>query len=293
MLKKKFSLPFEIDDYNNILLLGVGGGYDIITAMPIYFYLKKHNKNVILGSTNYVHLQSIYNGLGEEVEDGVLKMYNNNPQNSAVMEAQLAAIISDPVYSFQKLGVRGLTRALKKVRIIHAIDLIIAVDGGIDSLITGKEKIQGTPVEDLVTITALNNLPEIDKVLCCVGMGAENDEGLTAELIGPNILNLFQYGFLGTSAWTTSPEVLQMTVVYNEVSDQRKSHIIPKIIDTLIGKINEDISMQFLLPICWFFNLKEVVNKNILSPIIQDTYSFTDVVYKHLELKIKKRFTST
>jgi hypothetical protein len=34
----------------NILLVGMGGGYDVFCGMPIYYELRKAGKNVILGN---------------------------------------------------------------------------------------------------------------------------------------------------------------------------------------------------------------------------------------------------
>ena len=80
MLKEKFNLSFDVSGHSNIFLLGVGGGYDIITALLIYYNLKKQGKNIILGSTNHVQLKSFYDGIGEEVCDGVMKMYKDDPK---------------------------------------------------------------------------------------------------------------------------------------------------------------------------------------------------------------------
>jgi len=289
MLQREFNLPFDISQYQNILVLGVGGGFDVVSALPIYLSLLLDNKNVALGSTNHVHLKSFYEGLGKEVYQGVLCIEPQESINGIVIESQLANRLHTNIYSFKKLGVLPLRRAIRYICDQHAIDLIIAVDGGVDALMTCKEKVQGTPIEDIATITAISGTTGVDKVLCCVGMGAEIDEGLTAEAIAPNVLELFEDGFLGVSAWVGDNEIIETTIdIYGELNKPRESHIITEIIKARVGFHNKKIKIPQVLPICWFFDLDKVVKKNILSPKIKDTFSFNEIVWTHTNMMAEK-----
>ena len=56
----------------------------------------------------------------------------------------------------------------------HAIDAIVIVDGGSDSLMAGDEEGLGDPIEDAVSVTAVASLdPRIVKILVSIGLGTD------------------------------------------------------------------------------------------------------------------------
>ncbi|WP_147287323.1 hypothetical protein [Moraxella bovis] len=52
--------PFfqKIPQGQRYLLAGCGGGYDIVTAIPLYFYLKSLGKEVILANLSFTDLEN-------------------------------------------------------------------------------------------------------------------------------------------------------------------------------------------------------------------------------------------
>ena len=49
----------EIENSENIILCGAGGGFDIFGAVPLYFYLKSLNKKISLLSYSFTDFESI------------------------------------------------------------------------------------------------------------------------------------------------------------------------------------------------------------------------------------------
>ncbi|RUS66919.1 hypothetical protein CUZ56_01714 [Saezia sanguinis] len=51
-------LPFfkELSTSHSILLAGAGGGFDIVSGIPIYFYLRTLGKNVVLANLSFTEL---------------------------------------------------------------------------------------------------------------------------------------------------------------------------------------------------------------------------------------------
>jgi len=279
MIKREFNLPISVKDYSNILIVGVGGGYDVVTALPLYFKLKSMYKNVLLGSTNQVNNVLKKNNV-PDLYPGVYAVKEETLEHEDMVEAQLSEMLRDTVYSFNKNGVKLLAKALNYVINENDIDLVIAVDGGVDALINGTEEHQGTPIEDLITLAALNRIQGVDKVLCCVGMGSESDEKLTVDNMTNTFLSSYKdKSFLGASAWAKTLPVHKTLKVYDSLVKHRKSHILNPIRDALNGEISNTIKSSHILPICWFFDLDAIAEKNTLIPKMKDTLSFNEVVY--------------
>src|SRR5262249_38053421 len=81
----------------------------------------------------------------------------------------------------------------------HAIDAIVIVDGGSDSLMAGDEEGLGDPIEDAVSVTAVAALdPRIIKILVSIGLGTDRYNHVSDAASLRAIAELTQMGvFLG------------------------------------------------------------------------------------------------
>ena len=98
---------------SSILYLGVGGGYDVFGAIPIYESIKDR----------YAH-QAVF----ANVDKNILTMGERHA----------------PFYPLEFAGARKLTGDLQRIIDTHNVDTIIAVDGGVDCLMHGDEQDAGT-----------------------------------------------------------------------------------------------------------------------------------------------------
>jgi hypothetical protein len=198
------------------------------------------------------------------------------------------------VWCFHKKGAAPLTENYR-ILIEHlGIDGILLIDGGVDSLVRGDEWELGTAVEDLTSLFAVNQLPNIStRLLACIGFGAERD--LTHAHVLENIATLTKDGgFLGSCSLIPQMESYQSydeAVTYVQSQEfQDPSVINSSIVSAVRGHYgnyhltektkNSRLWISPFMPIYWFFNFDSVVKQSMLLPEIEGTNLFRDALYK-------------
>lgn len=287
------NIPDMFSDAERILFAGVGGGFDIYTALPLWIELYK-DKNREFVFSNY---------------NGTAKKFTNEPDTYPENELDFT-LEKHTVYVLPKVGVKNYIPMYQEIVDKHNIDTIIAVDGGVDSLMHGDEDGAGTILEDFANLIAINHI-KVDKFLVCAGFGAEMEEGVCHHHVLENISELIRLGgFLGScSLLKDTPEYN----FYKEVCDLtwdngRKSHIQTKIISAVEGIFGDnslydnvdakvfgnDKAVNYLSPLTsmyWFFDLDMVMLRNVLYNALSKTATGTDLlmVYRQSIDEIKKR----
>ena len=172
-MMKYLSLLFfnEIEAAKNVLLAGAGGGYDIFTGLPLYFGLRAAGKQVHLANVSSSYLPPAKT---QQLSPSLLKVTTDISQfvhsfpDYYFPEFYLSEWFQKqqgdkvPVYCFKKTGVKPLLKSYQALIKHLSIDTIILVDGGTDSLMRGDEVSVGTPIEDITSIVAANEL-EIER----------------------------------------------------------------------------------------------------------------------------------
>jgi hypothetical protein len=196
-----------------VLLCGCGGGFDFVHALTLYPELRRLGKTVVLGSYSF--------GDPRKIDDAPLVF----EQQGAIVKRVCAASRPDPYYgpevhvcSFldsrypssaphsayayyaRAFTVPTLRRFYEQLVREHAVDAIILVDGGSDSLMAGDEEGLGDPIEDAVSVAATAALsgPRL-KVLISVGLGADRYNHVSDAATLRAVAELTRAGgFLGT-----------------------------------------------------------------------------------------------
>lgn len=270
----------SLHNASNILLLGIGGGFDVFTGLPFLFHNRFKGKFVLANcgpSSEFLYRETT----SEDYPEFHIKDFS----------------ISKPVvYSIGKHGSQLLKKAFQEIITKHNIDTILAVDGGVDSLAVGDEESAGTILEDFNALGALSELKGIKKILCCAGFGAETEENMNHYRILENIANLAKEGyFLGSFSLTKDMAEFELYKNYCELAwadKRRKSHIQTKIISAVEGQFGENNLYQdidarvidstnftFISPlssIYWMFDLDGVASKNKIIPYLKKASTFTD-----------------
>lgn len=282
------SLPIEhiLKTKQNILYLGVGGGYDILGAVPMVYLARKP---CVLANYN-ARLKSLRCYPGEAdpqtyVEDRIQRWVNDR------------LMMACPSYALPKCGVKAMTQHLQSIVDKHGIEAIILIDGGVDSLMTGDEEGSGTWLDDAVTMIAANEMPVSVKVLTCLGFGTETEEGLCHHHVLRNIAEITAAnGFYG--ACTLPYQDMYQEACEYVWENNRKSHIHTKVISALHGRFGTDnmyegVDAQViggeeqetyispLMSLYWFFSLEKVVRRNRLLSRLKQTNTSTDVMMVH------------
>jgi hypothetical protein len=158
-----------------VLLAGCGGGYDVLGAVPLWHALRRDHE-VHFASLSFSYL----NGLDARQDAEVPNLYEVTEraatEKAYCPEAHLAKFVGQPIWCFDKTGVRPLARAYRALVDRLGIDSIVLVDGGIDAVLRGDELSLGTPSEDLASLAAAT-MQGVPVTLACVGMTSELRDG--------------------------------------------------------------------------------------------------------------------
>lgn len=194
------------------------------------------------------------------------------------------------------LGAATLTSELKQIVAHHQIDLVIAIDGGVDGLMFGDEVDSGTVLQDFITLAAVSKL-NVPSVAAFVGFGCETDENLNHYRVLENIATLTKEGaFLGACALTPGKTFDHYRTEVFSSSHPRLSHIQTRIVASVEGhfgnaKIESDPNLstvvfeqetsQFINPLMnlyWFFDLQGLVRNNRIIPHLHETQTMTEAL---------------
>lgn len=294
------NLPIDLTQSKNTLFLGIGGGFDIYGAVPLFAQNRNSNTKLFFANIN-ASIKSVLKFPRDQhsCPEGFLAGWLEKQQYETT------------VYALPRGGVIPTRNILHTIMKEHAIDTIVCVDGGVDSLMVGDEEGAGTILEDFVTMQAVSAL-RLAKVLVCLGFGTETDEEVCHNHALQNMAALAADGaFWGCSSLTKDDPEYQ---VYREVCEyawadgRRKSHVHTKVISAVEGKFGDDslysdVDPQLggktntvnyinpLMPIMWFYDLDKVLARNKLAKLFENTNLSTDVlmIYRSNKPSLRKR----
>ena len=284
---------------NNILLAGCGGGYDILSGLPLYFNLKKQGKAVHLANLSFTplhHLGNKFYCTNCLKVNSQLKLTNKNP--SYFPEYYLSKWFKEKweeevsIYTFyREIGVKELTAAYKKIVAEHKIDAIVLVDGGTDSITFGNEKAMGTPAEDHCSMAAVNGISNVGvKVLACLGFGVDTFHGVSHGLFLENTAKLEQTdGYLGCFSLSKSTVECQLYMeAYQAVATHMQDSIVcTSIISSIQGHFGDHqvtgrtagskLFINPLMNIYWTYSLDKVMEQIPYTTKLANTKSMNEV----------------
>jgi len=289
----------KLTSCKNLLIAGMGGGFDIFCGLPIYFELKKHGINAHLANFSFSDIENVDFGIRlTKTLVGVTpkpeRVYPYFPEIHLVNWFKEKRNEDVTIWCFHKTGAAPLTENYKILAEHLSLDGILLVDGGVDSLVRGDEGEMGTAIEDLTSLYAVNQLSDIPtRLLACIGFGAE--QNLTHTHIFENIASLTKAGgFLGACSLTPQMDSYQTYdeavthVQSNEFQDP--SVINSSIVSAARGNYGDyhltektkrsKLWISPLMPLYWFFDFDTVVKQNMLLPEMEGTMLFRDALYK-------------
>jgi len=302
---KYLNLPFfeELDAAQNILIAGAGGGHDVFTGLPIYFALQQAGKKVHLANVSSAYLP-------------FTKTRQLSPHMLKVTPPTLARLVykfSDyyfpefylsewfhqqgqqvPVYCLKKTGVKPLLKSYQALVEHLSLDTVILVDGGIDSLMRGDEAGLGTPIEDVTSIVAANELAIERTLLTCLGFGVERiHEAICHAQFLHAVADLTQQGgYLGMfSLMQEMPEVQKYRAALEHVfaaMPKDISVVASSIVSALDGQYGDyhriartqgkQLWINPLMSVYWCFRLPQVAERLLYPKTLQDTETLEDVI---------------
>lgn len=297
----ELNLPIlhQLSQCKNLLIAGMGGGFDVFCGLPIYFELQKHGIHAHLANFSFSDIEGVDfgNRLSKTMVGITAKPERVFPY---FPELYLANWFKEErnedvtIWCFHKTGAAPLTENYKILAEHLSLDGILLIDGGVDSLVRGDEAELGTAIEDLTSLYAVNQLAHIDtRLLACIGFGAE--QNLAHAHILENIAALTNAGgFLGACSLTPQMQSYQAydeAVTHVQSNEfQEPSVINSSIVSAVRGNYGDyhltektrrsHLWISPLMPMYWFFDFDCVVKRNLLLAEIEGTMLFRDALYK-------------
>ncbi len=178
----------EVFSRNSYLVLGIGGGGDIVSATVLAMALKRNGYRVAIGGISWerfvidpvpgpVRLDEIRNPV-EEGENYVLVSGESyamrNGRKIRFQAARVASVIGEPVAVFDLYrGVNGYRKGIEEFMNKHGFDGVIGLDVGGDVLATGFEEDLWSPLADAAGLAVLKTFK--GSVLAIHSPGADGE----------------------------------------------------------------------------------------------------------------------
>ena len=285
-----------------VLIAGCGGGYDVLSGLPLYFNLCRQGKSVLLSNLSFT---SLYGAVpnAKKYCDMCIKVTHNMEADVKFEKYFPEYYLSQwfwekfqedvPVYAFgREIGVQQLGKAYQKICSEHKVDAIVLVDGGTDSVMFGFEERMGTPVEDQTSIAAVHSVSSVPiKLLACLGFGVDTYHGVSHGLFLENVATLEKTGgYLGCfsvsqhslegqlyhEGYQAVAKCMQPSIVSASITDAMQGHFGNHHSTTRTG--NSKLFINPLMPVYWSFNLAKVVDQIPYAEKLLSTKSATDVM---------------
>lgn len=278
-----------------VLICGAGGGFDLFTGLPLYFYLKPRVEKVFLGNLSFASLSETN---GSRMTPALMKIDADTTGSEEYFPERILCRWfreqgeEHSIYCFQRTGVQTLKTAWGRLLEELDLDCVVLADGGTDSLMRGDESGLGTPEEDLANIAAVHGLEISQKVLCCLGFGVDTFDGVChAQFLEAVAALQKKGGFLGAFSLLPDMEEAQLylrAVDYvNRALPGSPSVVNNSIASALEGEFGDvhrswrtsgnKLFISPLMSMYWAFDLDAVARRCLYLPELLESRSFTDV----------------
>jgi hypothetical protein len=169
---------------HSVLLVGCGGGFDFVHSLLIYDDLINLGKEIYVGSYSFGDPRDY--SATPSLEPIFSHPYNKNPTSDILspvvyrisskcsgskgycpelgycsyLDQRYPSKSPHEIYAYyaRSFTVQTLTQFYSQLIASHGIDVVIAIDGGSDSLMRGDEHGLGDPIEDAVSVAAIASL---------------------------------------------------------------------------------------------------------------------------------------
>jgi hypothetical protein len=291
----ELNLPIidQLTACKNLLIAGMGGGFDIFCGLPIYFELTRRGLPVHLANFSFSDITFLKSGIrltptlvGVQADQQDFAPYFPELYLSQWFAEKRQQSVT--LWCFAKTGTRPLLENYRLLVERLDVDGILLIDGGVDSLVRGDEAATGTLIEDATSLFVVNELTAIStRLVACLGFGAEQD--LSYGHILENMATLTQNGgFLGSCALVphmSAYRAYEEAVLYVQNRPlQDPSVINSSIISAVRGQYGNyhltektrqsHLWISPLMALYWFFDLPVLAQHNLYLPHLRDTDTF-------------------
>ncbi len=278
-----------------ILLVGAGGGFDIMVGVPLYRYLKTLGKTVFLASLSFSELAKAQ---GRRLTREILEVKADAGGDTDYFpEKYLSEWFTGkgeevPIYCFKPMGAMNVRQVYEDLIKKLDIDALVLVDGGTDSLMRGDEPGLGTPFEDMASIAAASMVDLPVKLLIDLGFGVDTFHGVCHAHVLEAVADLTAQGaFLGAfSLLPGMPEFQAFKEAVDYVCTKmpgRESIVATSIVAAGEGRFGDyhptdrtsgsTLFINPLMAMYWCFELDGVARRCLYIDYLVNTYSRWDI----------------
>lgn len=200
--------------YRNILVVGAGGGGDIVTASVFALKLRRLGFNTYISAPPWerIVVDSVPGPIGlDEVRNFVSRgdyylvidgsSYAVRGGKRVVFQASnVSRAVGEPIYIYSlRGGVEDAYRGLRELCGVLSIDLVVGLDVGGDILAKGFEDDLWSPLADQMTLSTLYRLASSDSIPSIIAVASPGADGeLSREYVLERINELARLdGFIG------------------------------------------------------------------------------------------------
>lgn len=279
------SLEKLVDEANYALVLGIGGGGDVVGTIPTARYLGWLGLKTLLGGTTWERyvvdpepgprrMDEIVNIKRLSNTVGLANAQTRTTKGIRFTESVVAEVLgAETILVDLNQGVQGIISGLNEVIEKLGIDLFVGTDVGGDVLAEGTEQGLHSMLADSMMLAAMVNL-KVPAVLGVLGYGSDGELGF--QQLNENIARIAGYGgFVGARGLT--PDDLK---VLDEVIKNVKTEATALAVEAAKGKVGE-------------VEIRGGYRKVLLTPASAVTFYFDpQVVFERIS-KVAKELVQT
>lgn len=285
----------SLPEGKRILLFGVGGGFDIVSCLPLYYTLRMKGYDVELGNFSLVDF-GLFPSLGEllPLEGNVYG--TNGPVLGATdhyPEGHLTTWFKDGfdedihIWMIPRNDVHQTAKSMNAMVQQLDIGMIILCGAGARSIMMGDEEGCGEMLIPSIVLAATKQV-EVPSILFITGIntaGEKKSESLYSTMENIQAL-VFDNAHLGScSLHKKMDSFVYYKSGYEHIVDQHmhaKSPIHEMIITSVLGGFGpHKVFGGFICPemsVCHFFDAMTVANYNLIIPQLEAMNDYDEVV---------------
>jgi len=238
------SLETLVDEANYALVIGIGGGGDVVGTIPTARYLRWLGLNTLLGGTTWERyvvdpepgprrMDEIVNIKLLSDTVGLANAQTQTTKGIRFTESIVAEVLGvETMLVDLNRGVQGVISGLNEAMEKLGIDLFVGIDVGGDVLAEGTEQGLSSMLADSMMLAAMVNL-KVPAVLGMLGYGSDGEVGF--QQLSENIARIAGYGgFLGARGLT--PDDLK---ALDEVIKNTKTEATALAVEAARGRVGE------------------------------------------------------
>ena len=238
------SLEMLVDEANYVLVIGIGGGGDVVGTIPTARYLRWLGLNTLLGGTTWERyvvdpepgprkMDEIVNIKRLSDTVGLANAQTQTTKGIRFTESIVAEVLgAETMLVDLNQGVQGIISGLNEAMEKLSIDLFVGIDVGGDVLAEGTEQGLHSMLADSMMLAAMVNL-KVPAVLGMLGYGSDGELGF--QKLNENIARIASYGGL-VGARGLTPDDLK---VLDEVIKNTKTEATTLAVDAARGRAGE------------------------------------------------------